>query len=136
MIQARPTLLFAGDCETAFKLYERCLGGKIAFMLRWGDSPMAADVPADWRGKILYTRMEVGDSTLVAGDLPPNQYERPQGFSIQLLIDDAAEAERVFNTLAENGTIKMPLQETFWATHYGNLVDRFGIPWEINCERT
>jgi PhnB protein len=135
MVQLRTTLHFSGECETAFRLYERCLGGKVAFMLRWGESPMAADVPPEWHGKILYTRMSVGDTTLVGGDLPPGQHVKPQGFDVMIQVEDPAEAERLFNALAEGGTVTMPLQQTFWATHYGVLVDRFGIPWEINCER-
>src|SRR6058998_2535356 len=49
-------LSFDGQCEAAFKFYQRCLNGKIAFMLRWGESPMAKDAPAEWSGKILHGR--------------------------------------------------------------------------------
>ena len=63
------------------------------------------------------------------------QYEKPKGFSILLNIDDPVDAERIFNALAENGTVRMPIQKTFWAVRYGGLVDQFGIPWEINCEQ-
>ena len=71
----------------------------------------------------------------MASDAMPDCYEKPQGFGISLQMTDPAEAERVFNALAENGNIKMPLQETFWAKKFGMLVDRFGIPWMINCEK-
>src|SRR5262245_5529987 len=129
------SLHFSGQCEAAFKFYERCLGAKIVFMLTWGNSPMAANAPTDWTEKILYGRIRVGDIDLVGGDVAPDHYERPQGFSILLSISDASDAERIFQALAENGKIQAPLQKTFWALRYGILVDQFGIPWEINCEK-
>jgi len=37
--------------------------------------------------------------------------------------------------LAENGIVQMPIQQTFWAARFGMLVDQFGIPWMVNCEK-
>jgi PhnB protein len=54
---------------------------------------------------------------------------------VTLGIDTPAEAERIFNTLAEKGTVRMPLEETIWAVRFGMLIDQFGIPWMINCEK-
>ena len=131
-MQLNPYLIFNGQCEAAFKFYERCLGGKIEFMLTHGDSPMAQQTPAGWRNKIMHARLVVGDKVLMGSDAPPERYEGPKGFSVSLGIDQPAEAERIFNALAENGTVQMPLQETFWALRFGTLVDRFGIPWMVN----
>jgi PhnB protein len=127
-------LTFNGECEAAFRFYERCLGGKILVMLTYGDSPMANQAPPEWNGKILHATLTVGDNVLVGADVLPEQYERPRGFYVLLGIDDPVDAERIYNELAENGTVLMPIQETFWARRFGVLVDRFGIPWEINCE--
>lgn len=128
-------LSFNGTCEAAFRCYERCLNGTVLFMLTWGGSPNAADVPADWRDKVFHATLKVGDVVIMGGDQPPDRYHRPQGFEVVLPMNDALAAERVFHELAEGGTIKMPLEETFWASRFGVLVDRFGIPWTINCER-
>ncbi len=130
-----PHLAFGGQCEGAFKFYERCLGGKILTMLTYGDSPMAEQVPPEWRGKILHATLTAGDSTLVGADVLPEQYERPKGFHVLLGIDDPAEAERIYQALVENGSAQMPLQQTFWAVRFGVLVDQFGVSWEINCEQ-
>jgi PhnB protein len=130
-----PHLVFGGQCEAAFQFYERTLGGKILTMLAYGNSPMAETVPPEWRGKILHATLTVGDSTLMGADAVPEQYERPRGFHVALGIDDVVEAERVYRALAENGTVEMPLQETFWALRFGVLVDQYGISWEINCEQ-
>lgn len=129
-------LTFKGQCEAAFKFYERCLGGKITFTLTWGNSPMANQAPPEWREKILHATLEVGDNALAGCDVPPEQYEEPKGFSVVLGIDDPVEAERVFHALAENGTVKVPIQKTFWSIGFGVLVDQFGTPWEIHCEQT
>jgi len=126
---------FNGQCEAAFRFYERCLNGAVTFMLTWGNSPAAAEAPADWGEKIYHATLNIGDFVVTGGDQPSDRYEKPQGFSIVLQMNDAAAAERIFHTLAENGKIGMALQETFWAGRYGALVDRFGIAWEINCER-
>jgi PhnB protein len=128
------SLSFKGQCEAAFKFYERCLDGKIGFMLTWESSPMAADAPPEWGNKILYGRITIGDTDVIGADALPQQYEQPKGFSVLLNMDDPMAAERIFQALAENGTVRLPIQKTFWAARFGMLVDQFGIPWEINCE--
>ena len=131
-----PNLSFGGKCEAAFKFYERYFGGKIVFMLTYGKSPMAEQVPQRWREKILHATLTVGDNVLMGSDPVPERYERPKGFAVMLGIDDPADAERIFQALAENGTVQMPLQKTFWSVRFGVLVDQFGIPWAINCEQS
>ena len=134
-MQLNPYLTFNGRCEAAFKFYERCLGGKIEMMLTHGGSPMANQTPAGWHDKIMHARLIVGDKVLMGSDAPPERYEGPKGFCVSLGIDDPTEAERIFKALAENGTVQMPLQQTFWAVRFGMLVDQFGIPWMVNCEQ-
>ena len=126
-------LSFDGRCEAAFKFYEKCLGGKIQFMMRHAGSPAEAHVPPQWREKVLHARIAIGGTELMGADAPPGRYETPSGFSVALHIEDTAEAERVFSDLSAGGTVHMPLQQTFWAARFGMLVDQFGIPWMINC---
>ena len=135
-MELNPYLTFDGQCEAAFKFYERCLGGKIVTMMNHEESPIADQVPAEWGKRIMHARLTVGDSVLMGSDSPPEHYEEPKGFSVALQYKQPAEAERVFQALAEGGTVSMPIQQTFWATRFGMLVDRFGIPWMINCEPT
>jgi len=96
---------------------------------------MAEQVPPRWREKILHATLAVGDNLLMGGDPVPEQYEQPKGFTVLLGIDDPVDAERIFHALAENGTVQMPLQKTFWSVRFGALVDQFGILWAINCEQ-
>ena len=134
-MQLNPYLTFNGQCEAAFKFYEKCLGGKIEAMLTHEGTPAEQGVPTEWRKKILHARLTVGDQELMASDAPPERYEKPQGFSVSLNVNTPAEAERIFHALAENGKVQMPLAQTFWAIRFGMCVDRFGIPWMVNCEK-
>lgn len=134
MLKFNVYLSFDGQCEEAFKLYEQCLGGKITFMQTYGDSPMAGQTPPELHKRIMHVTLTVGDQTLQGADAPGG-YQKPQGFTVAIHSNDAAEAERIFKALEENGTVQMPLQETFWALRFGMVVDRFGTPWIINCEK-
>jgi len=135
-MQLNPYLMFNGQCEAAFKFYEGCLGGKIAFKITNGESPMAKDTPKERLNHILHARFEVDGKTLMGSDSPPERYEKPtKGFFVSLGIDTPKEAERVFAVLSEKAEVSMPLQETFWAHRFGMLTDQFGIPWMINCEK-
>jgi PhnB protein len=127
-------LHFNGQCEAAFKFYAQLLGGKIDFMMPFAGSPAEGQVPPEFRNKILHATLRIGDAVLMASDAPPGRFSQPQGFSVSLHVKDPTDAERIFHALAEGGKINMPLQQTFWAVRFGMLVDRFGIPWMINCE--
>ncbi|MDQ3348465.1 MAG: VOC family protein [Acidobacteriota bacterium] len=135
-MQMNPYLRFKGDCETAFKFYEQSLGGQLGAIFRYGGSPMAGDAPADWSDKVMHGSLTLGGQVLMGGDVAPDRYEEPKGFSLSLQIKSTAHAERVFHELAKDGRVVVPLEKTFWAARFGMLVDRFGIPWMINCEES
>jgi len=128
-----PYLMFQGNCEEAFKFYHQCLGGNLEAMIPHEGTPAAEHTPAEWHKKILHARLNVNGQLLMGSDCPPDLYKTPEGFSVSLQIKDPAEAERIFQTLAEGGRVNMPLQQTFWAARFGMLVDRYGIPWMVNC---
>jgi PhnB protein len=132
-MQLSPYLAFNGECKDAFKFYQRCLGGNIQTMMTWGDSPMADKAPSEQRDRIIHASLVVGETVLMGADTPPESYKEPTGFTVSIQLSDASEAERIFNALSENGTVTMPLQETFWAVRFGMFVDRFRIPWMVNC---
>ncbi|MGH7061151.1 MAG: VOC family protein [Stellaceae bacterium] len=134
-MKLNPYLTFNGTCEAAFKFYETCLGGKIGFMMKNGQSPMADQTPPERRDQVMHARLMLGDQVLMGSDAPPDRYEPAKGFTVTLSVDEPAEADRVFNALSEEATVTMPIQETFWARRFGMLTDRFGVPWMINCEK-
>jgi PhnB protein len=134
MLKLVPYLSFNGQCEEAFKLYEKCLSGKITFLQTYGDSPMGQQTPPELHKRVMHVTLAVGDQVLQGSDAPGG-YQKPQGFTVAISLNDAGEAERIFKALAENGTVQMPLEETFWALRFGMVIDRFGTPWMINCEK-
>ena len=134
-MQINPYLSFDGRCEAAFKFYEKALGGKIVAMMTYGETPMRDQSPAEFHGKITPRAVDRRRRGADGRRPTPNQYQQPKGMTVTLGVDDPAEAERVFKALSENGTVTMPIAETFWARRFGMLVDQFGIPWMVNCER-
>ena len=126
-------LTFDGDCEEAMRHYGK-VGGEIVAMQPHEGTPAAEFVSPDWRSKILHARLHIGDAVLMASDSPPGMQQKMQGISVALIVQDPDEAERIFNAFAEDGTVTMPLAETFWARKFGMLTDPYGTPWMINCD--
>ena len=133
-MQMNPYVNFNGNCEAAFKLYEQCLGAKPGQLFRYGGSPLEDEVPADWSDKIMHGSLTIGDQVLMGADVASDKYEEPRGFSLSLQMESTTDAERIFREMSTGGRVVIPLEKTFWAARFGMVVDRFGIPWLINCE--
>ena len=128
-------LHFQGNCREAFGFYAEVLGGRIVFAMTFGEAPGVAQTPPELRDQIIHARLDLGEQFLLGCDAPPGRYQAPQGFNVMVAVEDTAEAERIFQALADRGTISMPFQETFWAKRFGMCTDRFGIPWMVNCAK-
>jgi len=135
-MQLVPYLGFLGQCEEAFKFYEKCLGGKVEAMFTYAEMPAGGEASAENQKLIMHARLVVGDAVLMGSDSPPEYFQKAQGINVSIHVEDPAEAERIFQALSEGGTVGMPIAETFWALRFGMLTDRFGTPWMINCEKT
>jgi PhnB protein len=133
-MQLNSYLHFNGQCEEAFKFYEKVLGGKIEAIFPHEGTPAAEHVPPEWRKKIMHVRMSVGDQVLMGSDVPPGHYNQPQGFRVNISVKNPADAERIFKALSDKGKVTMPLEKTFWAQRFGMVNDQYGTPWMINCE--
>jgi PhnB protein len=103
-------------------------------MLSYGDSPMGGHVEPECRQRIVHPSPKWNGQSLMGADVLPGNYERPQGFYLTLSVGDLAQATALFDSLAKDAHVLMPLQETFWSPGFGVLIDRFGVPWEIHCE--
>jgi PhnB protein len=124
---------FAGQCAEAFRFYEQHLGGKVTMMMTHGQAPDQSRVNPDWKDLVLHARMSLGATELMGADIP--KAEPMRSAYLSLLVDSDAEAERVFAALAGDGQILMPLAETFFASRFGQVRDRFGVNWMILRER-
>jgi len=136
MTQAIAYLGFDGNCADAMRFYEKALGGKLEVLMSGAESPMAEQMPKEFAHRILHARLALpGGGLLYAGDTPTNvPYEGIKGVFIAVDYASVAEAEKVFNALAEGGQVTMPMQPAFWARRWGMLIDRFGTPWIVNGE--
>jgi PhnB protein len=124
---------FAGQCAEAFGFYEQHLGGTIDMIMTHGESPDQSMVNPEWKHLVLHARMSLGGTDLMGADIP--QAEVMRSAYLSLLVDNDAEAERIFAALAGGGQILMPIAETFFATRFGQVRDRFGINWMILHQR-
>jgi PhnB protein len=129
-------LNFDGNCREAFDFYARALGARVAFAQTFADSPMKDQTPPEYHNRALHVRLEGSDYAILGSDSPPGMpFSKPHGFAVCLLIDQPADVDRIFNALVEGGTVTMPVDTTFWSARFGMCVDRFGIPWILNCEK-
>jgi PhnB protein len=132
-MQISPYLIFDGQCEAAFQFYADMLGADITIMQTYGESPAATQVPAEAHARVIHTELRHASLRLMGSDAPPGRGETTGNVHVSLDVDEPAEAERVFAALADGGKVRMPMGETFWARRFGMAVDRFGIPWMVNC---
>ena len=127
-------LNFHGNCEQAFRFYEEHLGGRVVSMMRHREGPDSARLPAEWQESILHARMELGGTDVMGADIP--NAEPMRSAYLTLSLGSAEEAERVYALLGEGGEIFMKMAETFFATRFAMLRDRFGTSWMLLAERT
>ena len=131
----QPYLSFNGNAGEALAFYAQALGGRVTFSMTFGESPMGAETPAEFKNKVMHASLEARGHTLMASDTPPGMsFEGHKGYSISVQGKDVAEGEQLFKALAAGGKVTMPYAPTFWAAGFGMLVDKFGVPWMVNVE--
>lgn len=125
-------LNFGGNCEEALRFYAKHLGGKIVTMMNQSEAPGA---PSGAGKAIIHARMDIGDTVLIANDVPGTVFQKMRSVYLYLSVDSDREAERIHKLLSDGGEIYMPMEETFYATRFSMLRDRFGVSWTIIHER-
>jgi len=130
-MQVNSYLHFNGNCEAAFKHYEKVLGAKPVVMMTYEGAPAGMPTPPEWKQKIMHGRISIDDHVIMGSDSPPTHFQKPQGFSVCLSVADPAEAERKFTALCEGGSVNMAFSQTFFSNGFGMGVDQFGIPWMV-----
>lgn len=133
-MQISPYLSFDGRCREAFETYARILGGEVEFIMTVGESPHAAESPPERQSDVMHARLRLGDRLVMGADAPPELRSTPAGFSMSVNLQDVEEGRRIFEALAEGGEVKMPYGSTFWSRGFGMTIDRFAIPWMVNCD--
>ena len=123
---------YPGNCEEAFRFYEQHLGGKITGMSNHREIPNP-NIPENWKDKILHARIQIGGAVVMGADIPGAEPMRSAYLTLRM--DTAADAERVYKVLEEDGQIFMKMEETNFASRFAMLRDKFGTSWMILHER-
>lgn len=131
-MQINPYLHFNGNCEQAFNFYVTAIGAKIDVMMHVEGSPAAAQMPPEMASKVLHAQLSIDGEVIMGSDAPPAHFEKIQGITVALQIEDPAEGAKVFAALSEGGTVRMAYGATFWSKGFGMCVDKFGVPWMVN----
>lgn len=127
-------LNFGGNCAEAFRFYEKELGAKIDMLMTHAQAP-GPGLGEEMKDKVLYASITIADTAVMASDVPADRFQPMRSVYLCLGVDSDVEAERVYALLAEGGQVYMPIQETFFATRFGQLRDRFGTSWMIIHEK-
>lgn len=128
----RPYLFFGGNCRQAFTRYQEIFGGEV--MLMTGADAPAGDTPPDMPADlVLHAGLMIGDDHYLMGSDDPTttDFGPVQGMMVSYDAADDADAKRVFDALADGGTVSSPLESTFFSTSFGMCTDRFGTPWMV-----
>lgn len=136
-MQVQSYLIFNGRCEEALDFYKKSLGAKVEMLMRFKENPdkdkMGADcLPAGSDEKVMHSSFKIGETAVMASD-GMNYDQKPEfkGFSLTVTARDEAEADKLFNALADGGKVQMPLGETFFSPRFGMVADKFGVGWMI-----
>jgi len=125
---------FAGKCAEAFRYYEQHLGAKVGMMMTHGQNPAPSPyTTGEWKDTVLHARIAIGGTELAGADVP--KAEPMRSAYLTLNTESDSEAERIFSALSDGGQVLMPMQETFFASRFAQVRDRFGINWMIVHER-
>ena len=133
-MQVQTYLFFDGRCEEALAFYRTALGAEVTMLMRFKDSPEPPPpdmCPPGSDEKVMHASFHIGETMLMASDGRAQGKPVFQGFSLSLSVPNDAEAQRLFNLLSEGGQVQMPLAKTFYASSFGMVADRFGVPWMI-----
>jgi PhnB protein len=126
-------LNYGGNCAEAFKFYEKHLGGKIGMIMTHDQAPDQSQVKPEWAKAVLHASITIAGTVLMGADIP--SYQPMRSAYISLSVDSDGDADRIYQALSEGGQIFMAMQETFFATRFAQLRDKFGTSWMILHEK-
>ena len=129
-------LNFSGNTEEAFNFYKSVFGGEFAALQRFKGTAEAGKIPAHEQDKILHVALPVGQGImLMATDALESMGQtltKGNNFHISISAESEEEANILYNKLAEDGQVYMPLEKAYWGDYFGMLTDKFGIQWMVS----
>lgn len=127
----QPYLFFEGRCDEAIAFYKKAVGAEVKMVMRYKDAPDPATRQSALAEKVMHCCLKIGDTEVLASDGHAKDAPEFKGFSLVINADSDAEAKRLFAALGKGGTIRMPLDKTFFASSFGMLADKFGVGWMV-----
>jgi PhnB protein len=127
-------LFFDGRCDEAIDFYKKTLGAKVDMLMRWKDSPEKSMCTPDNENKVMHSSLTIGETRVMASDGRNTGKPEFKGFALSVNAKDDADADRMFNALADGGSVVMPLDKTFFAPRFGMTMDKFGVCWMVIVE--
>lgn len=134
-MQVQPYLMFNGRADEAIEFYKKALGAEVQMLMRFKDCPVppqSGAIKPGTENKVMHSTLKIGDGTVMLSDGDCQATgQKFEGFSLSLDARDEAQAERLFNALADGGKVCMPLAKTFFSPRFGMVMDRFGVSWMV-----
>jgi PhnB protein len=130
-MHVQPYLDFNGRCDEALEFYKKAIGAKVGMLMRFKDAPDKSMITPGSENKVMHSQFQVGDTIVMASDGRNSGKPNFQGIMLSISANTEAEADKIFNGLAEGGQVQMPLGKTFFAPRFGMVADKFGVGWMV-----
>ena len=126
-------LTFDGNCRDAFEFYRSVFGGDYHVLSTFADGPFRRRHRGSRQEQSDARLFAIGDSVLMGSDslAPSPPLQTGNNFSLSVGANSRAHADELLAKLAANGSVTMPMEETFWGAYFGMCTDQFGINWMI-----
>ncbi len=130
-MHVQPYLDFNGRCDEALEFYKKAIGAKVGMLMRFKDAPDKSMISPGSENKVMHAQFQVGDTVVMASDGRNSGKPNFQGIMLSISANTEAEADKIFNGLAEGGEVRMPLGKTFFSPRFGMVADKFGVGWMV-----
>ena len=127
----QPYLNFDGRCEEALEFYKKAIGAKVGMLMHFRDAPDKSMITPGNENKVMHSQVQLGKSTVLMSDGRCTGKANFHGVALSISAKTEAEADKIFNGLAEGGQVQMPLGKTFFSPRFGMLADKFGVGWMV-----
>lgn len=126
-----PYLMFNGECEEAFRLYQNAFDGEMMAMQKYGEMPPNPNfsVAEEDKNLVLHAQLKLTESGVVMGADGKRTLTDSEKVYISVMLDSEVQAKKAWNMLKDGGTVYMELQPAFFAKLHGSLKDQYGICW-------
>ena len=123
-----------GNGQEAVNFYKNVFDAELVSLKLWDE--MVPDCPEDRKHLVLNAQLVFDGLCLQISDENPDYtYQAGKNVVPTLIVDSVEMSKKLYAALSVDAKeIFMELQETFWTPAYANLVDKFGVVWQISAE--